>query len=340
MLTVEQYTELYGALQVCLVDLHTTPEQYEAAHHLPGWYAEMLKETPTTTWVAKEDIDPGTAFDHRVATSPIAVARLLLESCPHGIIIKDYVKSRKHEWEEACFVPNVDKLEEVLRNFMERQGSDLQGGVVFREFLPLRSVGKHPDSGMPMGEEFRLFWMNGKIAGVAEYWPSEFYEGEDRTDERTGTTYRVPEALNTLPDPHSLAELALSINNPFISMDLARTEDGEWFIMEVGDGQVSGLPRGRLDAELIYSRLDRHMGPPGIPADAAPMTRAQFDGMSCHAEGCDHSSHDTEMYLHPRCHVGSPTWAVYEDGVVNVKCAECETLVVRIAVAPGTVSED
>ena len=184
--------------------------------------------------------------------------------------------------------------------------------------------------------------MKGQVAAAAEYWPSEFYIGEERVDENAedGSTYRVPHALSSLPDPNSLLEFLENIDNPFVSMDLARAEDGEWFIMEIGDGQVSGFPRPKLDAQLIYSRLDRLMGPPGIAADATPMTRAQFDGMTCHAEGCDHSSHDTEMYLHPKCHVGSPTWAIYEEGVLNVKCAECDALVVRIAVDPGTVFGD
>jgi hypothetical protein len=333
MLTSEQYEKLYAELQIHDVDLLTTPDAYRKAHEFPGWYLEIPKATPASAIIQKHEIS---------MERLLSMAKEMLEQYEHGIIIKDYVKSRKHEWEEACFIPDMSKAEVVIANFLERQGDALQGGVVLREFVPLKSIGKHPDSGMPMGEEFRIFWMNGRVAAAAEYWPSEFYIGEEREDENAGdgSTYRVPHALSTLPDPQSLLELLENIDNPFVSMDLARAEDGEWFVMEIGDGQVSGLPRGKHDAELIYSRLDRYLGPPGIPADATPMTRAQFDGMTCHAEDCDHSSHDTEMYLHPKCHVGSPTWAIYEEGVINVKCSECDALVVRIEVAPGTVPEE
>ena len=332
MLTSDQYRDLYAALQVCAIDLITTPEEYRKAHEFPGWYADLEGITPKSLVVPKEEI---------TMEAVMAQAKALLETSEHGIIIKDYVKSRKHEWEEACFIPDISKAEVVIANFLERQGDDLQGGVVLREFHPLKSIGKHPDSGMPMGEEFRTFWMKGQMAAISEYWPSEFYIGEEREHpDEDGTTYRVPHAMKTLPDRDMLAGMANMVGCPFITIDLAHSEDAGWFVMEIGDGQVSGLPRPKLDAQLLYSRLDRLLGPPGIPSDATPMTRLQLDGMTCHAEDCDHSGHDNEMYMHPRCHVGSPTWAVYEDGVINVKCAECKTLVVRIAVDPGTVVED
>lgn len=31
------------------------------------------------------------------------------------------------------------------------------------------------------------------------------------------------------------------VHSPFVSLELARLEDGNWEIVEVGDGQVSGL---------------------------------------------------------------------------------------------------
>jgi hypothetical protein len=42
----------------------------------------------------------------------------------------------------------------------------------------------------------------------------------------------------------------------FFTMDLARRRDGEWVIIELGDGQVAGLPSGS-DAEGIYEALAR-----------------------------------------------------------------------------------
>jgi hypothetical protein len=317
MLTTEQYERLYAALQVCCVDL-PTPASYRAAHHLPSWYAALEEYTPDTAFLPKQDVTVETAT---------ALVKQVLQSCEHGVIVKDYVKSRKHEWEEACFIPDESKAQEVVTNFLERQGSDLQGGFVVREYVPLKEIGKHPQSGMPMAEEVRIFWLNGQCAVVSEYWPTDFYEEG------------VEPVLDTLPDPNELAEVAGLVKSSFITMDMARDEAGEWLVVEVGDGQVSGFPRGRRDAEIFYQRLAEITQPKGIAPDAAPITQMDFDGMTCAQEGCDHKGHSTEMVLHPRCHVGSPTWAVYQDGVLNVKCSTCGTLVVRIAVDPGAVTK-
>ena len=42
--------------------------------------------------------------------------------------------------------------------------------------------------------------------------------------------------------------------SPFFTMDLAQAEDGHWFIMEIGDGQVAGLPDG-IPPQVLFSAL-------------------------------------------------------------------------------------
>jgi hypothetical protein len=80
--------------------------------------------------------------------------------------VKDYVKSRKHEWLEACFIPDAGDraaVERVVGVFVDRQGEDLAGGLVFREYVELRRVGAHPVSGLPLGREYRLFFLDGRL---------------------------------------------------------------------------------------------------------------------------------------------------------------------------------
>jgi hypothetical protein len=69
------------------------------------------------------------------------------------------------------------------------------------------------------------------------------------------------------------------------------------------------------------------------------LTREALDEMRCgggHPDGsaCDHS----KLYLHGRCHMGSPTWAVYSDGTLTIICATCEKPIAVIAVAEGTAA--
>lgn len=61
-----------------------------------------------------------------------------LRALPPGPgIIKDWVKSLKHHWEEACFVSDVhdeSELARVATRFLELRGADLERGVVVHAF--------------------------------------------------------------------------------------------------------------------------------------------------------------------------------------------------------------
>ena len=48
--------------------------------------------------------------------------------------------------------------------------------------------------------------------------------------------------------------VATAVRSRFFTMDVARRRDGGWMIVELGDGQVSGLPR-ETDADRFYSSL-------------------------------------------------------------------------------------
>lgn len=57
----------------------------------------------------------------------------LIENFDKAVIVKDYVKSRKHEWHEACYIPDVkdqDNARRVIENFVKRQGDDIVGGII------------------------------------------------------------------------------------------------------------------------------------------------------------------------------------------------------------------
>ncbi len=63
------------------------------------------------------------------------------------------MKSRKYEWADACYIPDAfdpRQVKRVAENSISRQGEDLAGGVVFREFVELEAIGNHPASGMPL----------------------------------------------------------------------------------------------------------------------------------------------------------------------------------------------
>ena len=88
---------------------------------------------------------------------------------------------------------------------------------------------------MPLGRELRQFFFGGRPVLRFNYWDEVAYAFDD--------------AL-----PSWVGEVTSRIQSRFFSMDLARTAVGEWLIVELGDGQVSGLPDA-IDPAALFARL-------------------------------------------------------------------------------------
>jgi hypothetical protein len=225
MLRPETYSLLFGSLAERGIRLITDPDAYRRTHFLPGWHEAMRAVTPSSVWTTQAH------------PSGSELATLLEGFGDRPVIIKDFVKSRKHEWNEAFYIPSAADTGHALQvteTFVQRQGEDLAGGLVYREYIPLSTVGVHPRSGIPLSREYRAFIGNGKLLLSTDYWDEGSYGGD------------VPPFEEFLP-------LAADLS-PFLSMDVALAADGRWIVVEVGDGQVSGLAEN-ADAGEMYAAL-------------------------------------------------------------------------------------
>lgn len=225
MMKPDMYKTLYLLLEKRGIILINTPEEYERYHLLPGWYHEFSNETMHSVW---ED------------TGTLSAAMSLTKNLHGSYVVKDFVKSRKYEWYDACFIQNIENrenAERIIGNFIERQDNNLVGGIVLREFVKLRSIGFHEKSGMPISEEYRIFVFAGNILCVNDYW-----ENANKT---------------SLSDDEVewIKSIAKRIRSNFVTIDVARKEDGSLIIMELGDGQVSGLQQ--IDPTDFYGAFDK-----------------------------------------------------------------------------------
>jgi hypothetical protein len=232
MMRPERYAELYQALQLKNINLINTPEEYLHGHYFPYSYEALKTATPYSMWVDIAGLEQDRGQMHEQLQS---FGR-------KPILIKDYVKSRKHEWEEACFIPNASDrghVQKVVDTFLKRQGAELNGGVVFREFIELEPLSLHPKSGMPLSREYRLFFLHHELIAAAEYW-DEALSGQEASE------------------LDGFAELARQVKSSFFTMDIAKTREGQWLVIEVGDGQVSGLP-AHVDIDSFYTVLKERL---------------------------------------------------------------------------------
>ena len=235
MLRSEQYAVVAAAAESRGVSLRTSPADYQAAHELPGWYQAFQSLTPLSAWLRSPGAD---GLDG------------VLQMLPAGpAVIKDYVKSMKHYWSEAAYIPDVRDLESARRvadRYLELRGEDLVGGIVVRSFVDL------------LPGEARTWWVDGRCVLVTAH----------------------PDTPDHVPTDVPVAQFATAVKvlgAPFVVVDLAMTATGAWLVVDVGDGQVSDRPESTPPADLISApssssaRPSRHCStPPSTPAPFAP----------------------------------------------------------------------
>ncbi|GIE75375.1 hypothetical protein Aph02nite_13250 [Actinoplanes philippinensis] len=135
-------------------------------------------------------------------------------------VLRDFTKSMKHHWHEAAYIPDVADgaaAWAVASRFRELRGDGFTGGFVVRRFESFT------------GAEVRTWWVGGVCRLVTAH---------------PDTPGELP------PDDVELPDLG-GVDLPFVTVDLARRDDGRWRIVEIGDGQVSDRPRSTDPEELI-----------------------------------------------------------------------------------------
>ena len=84
--------------------------------------------------------------------------------CP-AAIVKDFVKSAKHRWNEACFIlaaTERKRFDEILAAFLEARGTQFEKGIVLRRFHDFLKLADDI-RGQPVHEENRLFMWDGLL---------------------------------------------------------------------------------------------------------------------------------------------------------------------------------
>lgn len=218
MIPAERYTALERGLRERGCALLTDARAYRRAHELPGWYEAFARLTPRSVWRACPPGEPPTADELTRLAAPLGDG---------PAVVKDYVKSRKHEWHEACYVPELTdraRLAATVGRLFALQEESLTGGVVLRTYEPF----------VPGGEA-RVWWLDGDPVLVTAH---------------PDTPGRAP-----VPELAAVRAAVGSLGCRFVTTDMALREDGVWRVVEVGDGQVSGLPAG-ADATELFAALE------------------------------------------------------------------------------------
>lgn len=211
------YKELEEDLSYGKSVLINSWRQHRYIADLGNWYRDLKGITPET-WTCLEAV-PDSAFP---------------------IIVNGETNSKKFLWDTHMFAKDRMQAADVVSNlFNDGLIGDQQ--LYFRRFENLHTYMdgfRH----MPVTKEFRIFILNGVILSKAFYW------------------LNYAQDIEYIPNPDEIPDSFLEDvisrigkNATFYVVDIAKKDKGEWIVIELNDGQMSGL--SMTDPDILYKNM-------------------------------------------------------------------------------------
>lgn len=157
------------------------------------------------------------------------------------LFLKGRTNSRKAQWGKGCYAPNRQASYEIASVLANDPLIGPQG-IIYREYVPLKVFEHCPIYGTPFANEWRLFWYKDKLLSVSYYW----------TNASDETIAKAEFGDKGLAVARAVANIAKDRTTFFVT-DVAETASGEWILIEINDGQMSGIPEDK--APDLYANL-------------------------------------------------------------------------------------
>lgn len=159
-------------------------------------------------------------------------------------VVKGETNSRRQKWFTHMYAHDRGKLKDVISNL--RDDSLLQNQTLWiRKFEKFKNYGLQVN-GLPISDEYRFFVCDGQLLSGGYYWTSclNDIDGTDLPD-----VSKVPRSFLKAVIEH------IGKKARFYALDVAQKEDGNWTVVELNDGQMSGLSENK--AETVFRNLRR-----------------------------------------------------------------------------------
>src|SRR5574341_444983 len=154
------------------------------------------------------------------------------------LFVRGAIKSNKDRGWSACVARDESELATIARALLNREQRS-RGKVIVRRFVDLRRIAKDPQ-GFPVGWEYRVFVYQQTVFAYGFYWEE----------------YEEPEKL-TPAEAKTIQHLAIEANRrlqvPFVAVDIAQLENGEWTVIETNEAQFAGL--SQVPVLELWSRI-------------------------------------------------------------------------------------
>lgn len=221
MLKPEKYKILYQELQKKGIYLINNPKEYDYCHLYPSCYPQLKEYTPKMMYISDvQEEEEGINWESINQTF----------DC---FLIKDYVKSVKGFSFPKYFQTPVDseEMQKYIEKFKELRGELYTGGIVIKEYVKLKEYENCTN-------EYRVFYLKQQILTITQ-------------------NSNQPKEYKMLPV--ELAEKFKNLVSNFYTIDFAELVNGDFIVVEAGDGQVSGLSE-KEDIFQYYERMKQILG--------------------------------------------------------------------------------
>lgn len=161
-----------------------------------------------------------------------------------AFVVKGTTNSRKFEWHQKMFAPNFQAASRLAAE-LATDGLISQQGIIVRQYVPLETfeVGV---TGTPFTNEWRIFYYRGRRLAHGYYWGN--------LDDWSKVDAAQPEFESAGLAFADAVAARIRDKIGFVVIDVAKTTQGHWQLVELNDGCQSGL-NGVIDAEVLYSNL-------------------------------------------------------------------------------------
>ncbi len=205
---IEDYTGIEEALEEHGMKLLVHQGEHIRCSTIEKWYPILQEKTPFTK--VYEELPDVTE---------------ILNDFSLPVFIKGNRQTNRHK-RSQCIIENAVQYLNLQKEWKRDPILSWQK-VAVREFIPLQIIDSEsfPDQ-VPISYEFRFFYFEGKCMAYGPYW-------------NIGQRYALPETeLSKVLKLTDWAAEKLGVSFPAI--DVAKTAEGEWIIIEVNDAQESG----------------------------------------------------------------------------------------------------
>jgi hypothetical protein len=167
-------------------------------------------------------------------------------------ILKGETNGRKFLWSTHMYAETKQDAIRVHSRLQEDSMLQYQD-ILIRQYIPLQTFFIAP-RGLPITREYRFFFYKSKVLAGGYYW-SNYYDDIIETGEVLDPK-EVPDSF--LQDVANRIQSSTTGTPPnFYVVDVAKTTDDKWIVIELNDGSMSGL--SMVNPEELYSKLKQEL---------------------------------------------------------------------------------